>query len=651
MGWYEYENYLIIDKVNINIYTCWEVYSTRHKMKVIKVGAATLNQIPMDWDHNVKNILEAVEEAKNKGVDILCLPELCLTGYGCEDSFFSDYVLEKSLNELLNIYKVYCNRMVFTVGLPVRINNKIYNCVAAIKHERILGIVPKQHLANNGVHYEKRWFSEWEKGRTTTIKVVGHEIPFGDIILNKDDIKFGFEICEDAWVPDRTGISLYQRGVDIILNPSASHFSFGKHETRKRFVIDGSRAFNCTYVYSNLVGNESGRVIYDGDTLIASNGELLADGERFTFENTQLVTANVKINTITNDKNNKLLTKPIKNKEYTSKFDEFENACCLGLRDYLKKSKSKGFILSLSGGADSSAVALLVYLMVEKINKNITDEKLKVSDLLTCVYQGTNNSSDDTFLSAFNLSEFIGANFFNWKIDSIIEKYTQLVEESIKRELTWEEDDITLQNIQARVRGPGIWMLANIKSCLLLTTSNRSEAAVGYSSMDGDTCGGLAPLGGIDKAFILDWLQYKLEDPKYKKGLISYSKLKPTAELRPLDSDQSDEDDLMPYYILEMIEKLAIRDKMSPIDIFQQLMCEGYNNSSPIMIKNWVVKFFKLWSINQWKRERYAPSFHFDDESLDPKTWCRWPILNSGMKYELLSLEQFFEDNYKDSII
>lgn len=202
-----------------------------------------------------------------------------------------------------------------------------------------------------------------------------------------------------------------------------------------------------------------------------------------------------------------------------------------------------------------------------------------------------------------------------------------------------------MQNIQARVRAPGVWMLANIENKLLLTTSNRSEAAVGYATMDGDTCGGLAPIAGIDKCFVLHMLEHLSDTKEYSDALEYYMKLTPTAELRPQDQNQTDEDDLMPYWALETIEELAIRDKLGPQEVFSHIRVR--KNHVPFLFEKvsdnelftWIKKFFRLWSRNQWKRERYAPSFHFDDENLDPRSWCRWPIISAGMAVELRELK------------
>ncbi|MEQ9413199.1 MAG: NAD+ synthetase, partial [Cyclobacteriaceae bacterium] len=223
--------------------------------------------------------------------------------------------------------------------------------------------------------------------------------------------------------------------------------------------------------------------------------------------------------------------------------------------------------------------------------------------------------------------------FHHWLIDEEVESYKAKIETVLNRKLTWEKDDIALQNIQARSRSPIIWMLANIKQAILLTTSNRSEGDVGYATMDGDTSGSLAPIAGVDKPFIIQWLKWAEKDLGYK-GLALVNRLEPTAELRPADSDQTDEKDLMPYQLLVRIEKLAIRDRKSPKEVYATLSLEFDKG----LLKASIVKFFRLWAINQWKRERIAPSFHLDDMNVDPRSWCRFPILSGGFKAELAGL-------------
>jgi NAD+ synthase (glutamine-hydrolysing) len=192
-------------------------------------------------------------------------------------------------------------------------------------------------------------------------------------------------------------------------------------------------------------------------------------------------------------------------------------------------------------------------------------------------------------------------------------------------------------------------MLANVNGSLLLATSNRSEAAVGYATMDGDTSGGLSPIAGIDKAFLRRWLRWlESEGPE---GLMSVPALsavteqQPTAELRPPSADQTDEGDLMPYDLLDAVERAAIRDKQSPVDVFRRMRVEFEYAESDLVV--WIRRFFRLWSRNQWKRERYAPSFHLDDENLDPKTWCRFPILSGAYERELRELDQYVNDQEK----
>lgn len=663
-------------------------------MKTITVAAAVLNQTPLDWIGNQKRIRTAIQEAREKGAQILCLPELCITGYGCEDAFHSIGLQQKAL-EILKELVPETKEMVVCFGLPILFQNALFNVVCLVANGKVLGFVAKRYLAGDGIHYEPRWFKPWPAGVRNTFSWEGVDYPIGDFLFECGGIKIGFEICEDAWVASRPGSSLALQGVDFILNPSASHFAFGKIRTRERFVIEGSRAFNVSYLYSNLLGNEAGRAIYDGGALIASAGKILGEGPRFSFEDVVVTVATVDVDAtrinqartasyrpqITSEQGNLVRAafdwkqngfSPTKEiwladweKSLDLKKEEFTRAVALGLFDYLRKSHSHGFVVSLSGGADSAAVSCLIHLMLKLAEQDFGWEKLiqKIAyipnlpqkpdiqaltkRLLTCVYQGSHNSTETTRHAAQTLAEALGAEYFEFEIGGLVDQYTQMVEKALGRELEWKKDDLALQNIQARVRSPGIWMMANLRNALLLSTSNRSEAAVGYATMDGDTSGGLSPVAGIDKAFLREWLTWlEKEGPRDLAPIAALHVVntqKPTAELRPETSKQSDEEDLMPYPLLNAIEQAAIRDKQMPLEVFHRIRSD-FPQYSFQQIKVWVERFFKLWCRNQWKRERYAPSFHLDDENLDPKSWCRFPILSGGFENELEVLRAFPED-------
>jgi NAD+ synthase (glutamine-hydrolysing) len=612
---------------------------------MIRVGGATVNQIPLDWKNNTSNIIDAIEEAKRKDIRILCLPELCITGYGCEDWFLSDWVCERALSQL-KIIQEHCENITVSVGLPVRLGSITYNGACVISNKIIMGISCKQFLARDGVHYEPRWFTPWTAGKIMELNIDGTKFPVGDILHKVEGITLGFEICEDAWhKTDRPGYRLQKRGVQLIFNPSASHFAMGKSQVREReLVIDGSAKFDCVYVFANLLGNEAGRMVYDGDIIIAQQGEMLAINNRMSFRNFKVLSIDVDFSDATRSERKKITDSKERNEELT-------HAISLALFDYLRKSKAKGFVLSLSGGADSSACAVFVAEMVRRASLELGWEpfykilglqaetgeftlRKAVGRLLTCAYQSTRNSSPETLDAAKKLAESIGAKFHHWSIDEEVSSYSVKIEKAIERSLTWEVDDITLQNIQARARSPIIWMLANIHRAVLLTTSNRSEGDVGYATMDGDTSGSLAPIAGLSKMFILQWLKWMEKELNYT-GLNPVNQLQPTAELRPLERHQTDESDLMPYAILEQIERHAIYEHKSPLEVFKIMKA----NHAPEDLKLYVKKFFRLWAANQWKRERLAPSFHLDDLNVDPRTWCRFPILSSGFAEELEQLE------------
>ncbi len=688
----------------------------------LNLAAASLNQTPLDWSGNAERIRTALRRfaAESDQPDVVLFPELCLTGYGCEDGFHSPDVATRALGLALEI-AAEAGRLLpaalVVVGLPVRHEDRIYNCAAVLAGGRIQAFIPKQNLPGDGVHYEPRWFTEYRRAHAVMIDLPdGGFVPLGSMLLSFRGIHIAVEICEDAWVPERPALRLVSAGIDLILNPAASHFAFGKQALRRGIVQESSRAFATVFATVNLLGCEAGRMIYDGGAMFASNGEILLETTRFSLR--EMILAQVRLDIERNrvvrgrlysfQKQNFVWTDPqmfLVNPEpvtelapgepadagpapasdpsgeppiiretvtpVSAKEQEFFLAVTLGLFDYLRKSRARGIVISLSGGADSAACALLAQRMlaraIDELGPTGTMHRLGLDHLaedlekvirggkptpayftrffckrlLHTIYQATDQSSETTRDAARGIARELQTDHHEVSVQSFVDGYRTSIEELLKRPLTWERDDLALQNIQARVRSPMAWMLANTTGSLLIVTSNRSEAAVGYCTMDGDTSGGLAPIAGVDKAFIRRWLLHMEETGEEPGGTVAalgaINAQAPTAELRPLEQKQTDEGDLMPYTILDRIERLAIRDRKSPREVFDALAADpGLDHAH---LKKHIRRFFTLWSANQWKRERYAPSFHLDDENLDPRTWYRFPILSAGYAVELGELD------------
>ncbi|EMO29137.1 NAD+ synthetase [Leptospira interrogans serovar Bataviae str. HAI135] len=258
---------------------------------------------------------------------------------------------------------------------------------------------------------------------------------------------------------------------------------------------------------------------------------------------------------------------------------------------------------------------------------------IQEENILYTLYQATENNSDRTRSLAGSLAKEIQSIHGDLTIDSEIQSISEKISKLTGISFRWDEHNLVLQNIQARVRSPIIWMLANLNGHLLLSTGNRSEASVGYTTMDGDSSGSIAPLTGVSKEFILRWLRFISEGrdpilpafPSIKEIALS----PPSAELKPLDNKQEDEKDLMPYSLLQKIEELFIVRGAGFSEIIQLLAEDSeVQNLPPGFLEESVKKYISLFHKNQWKRERLPPSFHLDDYGVDPKSSFRFPILS-----------------------
>ena len=252
------------------------------------------------------------------------------------------------------------------------------------------------------------------------------------------------------------------------------------------------------------------------------------------------------------------------------------------------------------------------------------------NELLVTLYQETKNNSEETKNYAKLLTDELGIKHYEIQIDTVIDWITENISEKLGIKTNWKEHDLSLQNIQARARSPIIWFMANLKNHLLISTGNRSEASVGYTTMDGDSSGSICPIAGVSKEFILKWLDYMRTTNEFKQYFTSLefiTQKKPTAELKPLVELQEDEKDLMPYPILQKIEFEYVYNGRREDELFYILKSTCSDVSEEELIK-YINKFISFFKKSQWKRERLPPSFHLDEYGLDPKSSYRFPILS-----------------------
>lgn len=680
-------------------------------MKKIDVLTVSLNIVPLDLSGNREKVLKTFRFVHDRDLPsspppkakIVLFPEFPLCGH-VGDLFAAPWFQDRVLSETLLLLPE-TRSIVAVISLPLAVEGRLYRAAMVAVDGTPLGFVCDCYPPRNLL----RWFSPWKEGTQATIRANGLDLPVGDIIFEISGLRIG--VGFDPFEPERSSSRL-----DLLAIPGADPFELEKAPRRRESLRLRSERDHCAILFANLSGNEAGQIIYDGESAAAEIGRILALERRFSYQDVSPLTAELDLDRIRQAQGEEPLLSSESTVVYPGIFDwgwhsqrryaplgfyresdsdlptleewekskdlayeEFSRAVAIGLYDYLRKSRSHGFVLSLSGGADSASIAALVSLMVwfgftslgkkrflerlSFINKiadlaklhpgEVTPQSM-VSALLTTVYQQTANNSSVTREAAAAVAAEVGAVHYEFSIEEAVQSYLALVSSAIGRPLSWQTDDLAMQNIQARVRGPAAWLLANVNSALLLSTGNRSEAACGYATMDGDTCGSISPIAGISKAFLRKWLEWLeatgpiLSPPLFSEdGLgerpfrVNYPSMRlincqqPTAELRPLETGQTDEADLMPYMVLDIIERGFTSGLFG-----DQLMRHVENKLAgdpaftavdPEQIRAWIAKFERMFAQAQWKRSRLAPGFHLEAEDLSPDSY-RIPPLSAGFR-------------------
>ncbi|RZC76838.1 hypothetical protein C5167_001008 [Papaver somniferum] len=664
-------------------------------MRLLKVATCNLNQWAMDFDCNLRNIKESIAKSKEAGAVIRLGPELEITGYGCEDHFLELDTITHSWECLKEILAGdYTDGILCSIGMPVIRGSERYNCQLLCYNRKILMIRPKIWLANYGNYREFRWFTAWKQRDQleefqlppdVAQALSQTSVPFGYGYIRFQDTAVAAEICEELFSPVPPHAELALNGVEVFLNASGSHHQLRKLDVRLRAFIGATQTRGGVYMYSNHQGCDGARLYYDGCSCIVVNGDVVAQGSQFSLNDVEVLVAQVDLDVVASLRGSissfqeqascktkvssikapyklcqsfnpqLLLSSPLKIKYHCPEEEIALGAGCW-MWDYLRRSGASGFLLPLSGGADSSSVASIVGCMCQLVVKEIangneqvkadairighytdgeypTDSKEFAKRIFYTVYMGTENSSDATKARAKLLADEIGSWHLYVSINSVISSLLSLFQTLTRKRPLYKVDggsnteNLALQNIQARIRMVLAFMLASLlpwahgkpRFHLVLSSSNADEALRGYLTKYDCSSGDINPIGSICKQDIRAFLRWAAVHLGYS-SLAEVEAAPPTAELEPTRSNyiQSDVADMgMTYEELSVYGKLRKISRFGPVSMFQNLCYKWGGRLSHLEIGNKVKHFFKYYSINRHKMTVLPPSYHAESYALE----------------------------------
>ena len=473
----------------------------------IRTAAMTPKIRVADCEYNINNIRELMTEAYKADTAIAVFPEMCITGYTCNDLFLHDRLLNAALEGLvcLRDYSAYTPGMMSFVGLPYEMNGKLYNVVAALMNRRIYGIVPKMFLPNYGEFYERRQFTPGFK-ECVNVEIAGEKIPFGSNLLitydNNRKLKVAVEICEDLWTPEPPSISHAKNGATLIVNASASNETIGKDSYRKQLVSGQSARLVCGYVYASAGGGESTQdIVFSGHNLICENGTVLSESHKFLDES---VYADIDLDRIYSERR-RMSTYDVKeNSQYTivraeglidkeleliryfdkapfvpsdkierdSRCEEILNIQTYGLKKRLEHTGCKSAVIGISGGLDSTLALLVTVRAFDLCGIDRSG--------ISCITMPCFGTTDRTYNNAVKLTKQLGCTL---REISIVKSVRQHFEDIGHDENV---HNVTYENGQARERTQILMDIANQTNGMVIGTGDMSELALGWATYNGD---------------------------------------------------------------------------------------------------------------------------------------------------------------------
>lgn len=616
----------------------------------IKVGAF-VNKLHLgNPKENAKEIIKGITEGIKKEVAILLTPELSLTGYTCGDMFLQDKLLKESLNALEEIKETTKDKdIIVLVGIPLEIDNELYNCATVLENGKILGVIPKTFIPNYNEFYEARWFSSSKNLKRNKISLLGEEVPVStNLLFRENEICFAVEICEDLWTVNPPSNSHSQAGANIIFNLSSSNEGIGKHEYRKNLVSMQSAKTISAYIYaSSGPGESSSDILFGGASMIYENGSLLTENKRFTFEN-NLITADIDIKKLQNDRlknksymaNAKLeeyLTIPVilkdskklerVYKEYPfvpsnilerkKRSEEILDIASTALARRLMTLNYPKCVIGMSGGLDSTLAFLIIIRALKKLNRDATD-------ILGITMPGFGTTSR-TYDNACNLVKEYGG-----VLKEISIKEACLVH---LKDIGLDENDrsVAYENAQARERTQILMDVANKENGIVIGTGDLSELALGWCTYNGDHMSMYAVNSSIPKTLVRYLVEYVKEEETGKKKEILEDILNTpiSPELLPPDKLgnmlQKTESTIGPYVLHDFFLYHFLRYGAEPKKLLYIAINTFKDTFTKEEIKKWLKVFLNRFFTQQFKRNCIPDGVKVGSISLSPRGDLRMP--------------------------
>ena len=626
----------------------------------ISVACGTPKLRLADCHYNAEQTFTMMRQAEKAGAKVLVLPELGLTGYSCGDLFYQETLLRGAQEALSTVLEATRNLEVVTaVGLPVKVNNKLYNCAAVIQKGQVLGLIPKTHLPNYGEFYEKRQFAAAPEGNQS-VTLLGKSVPFGNHLVfrcaSMPDLALGFEICEDMWAPCSPAVDLTAAGAIVVGNLSASNDLVGKDSYRRQLVTMQSAKLLCGYVYSSCgEGESTSDVVFGAHQMIAENGTMLAerrfdggllvseiDIQRLAYERrrTQMFDRAPEVWEVPFS----LTVSPTKLTRYVApmpfvpedKSDRDERCreilllASLGLKQRLEHTGAKTAVVGLSGGLDSTLAVLITGLAMKMLDRPMTD--------IIAVTMPCFGTTDRTKNNAVILAEKLGATLKTVDISASVRSHFKDIGHDM------EDHSVTFENGQARERTQVLMDIANKNGGLVIGTGDLSELALGWCTYNGDHMSMYAVNCTIPKTLVRHLVGYLArdnaeKDRELKDVLEDILDTPVSPELLPAvqgQISQKTEDLVGPYELHDFFLYYMLRWGFSPAKIYRLAVYALGKQYSREVILKWLKTFYRRFFSQQFKRNCVPDGPKIGSVAMSPRGDWRMP---SDAKWTLWQAE------------